>query len=516
MCSETNRYGETFDPLGAAARQYFGLSCLYPYQRLVMANILEAAEAAGAALRWPGEAASQPEAGEPDSSGPRDSPGRQIVILPTGAGKSLCFQLPAILLNGPTLVIYPLLSLMADQERRLLERNIPALVLRGGQSREEREALWARLRSGECRIIIANPEVLLSPPVFERLGSLGIVHLVIDEAHCVSEWGEQFRPSYLEIRRIISAAAGPSKQDGSGERRLPLITAFTATAGAPVLEKIERYIFGERGARRIAGNPDRNNISYAARGCILREPAVRDLLRVNSRPALVFCSSRLGTERLARYLRGELADQEIRFYHAGLSAAEKTAVENWFLPNSRGILVCTCAYGMGVDKADIRTVIHRDCPPSVEAYLQESGRAGRDRLQSKAILLWGPDDQAARRFPGERRRGLLDYARNTGVCRRTALLTLLRVEGGGESGGPECCDVCAGLTGGELREVPALQKFFRRNARRYTLAEAAALLSQNGHPGWSEEEADRALRQLLEAGAVRESKNPLWYRRLYA
>jgi ATP-dependent DNA helicase RecQ len=326
---------EESDLLTKAAKEHFGLSYLFPYQRLTITNILEAAAGVGE---------------------DRESLGRQIVILPTGAGKSLCFQLPAMLLPGPTLVLYPILSLMADQERRLKERGFSPVMLRGGQSVEEREEIWRRVKSGESPFIIANPEVLLTERTAPRLGELGISHLVIDEAHCVSEWGESFRPSYLRIGEIIEAVR--NRQPGEDPGRELLVTAFTATASAPVLEKIERHIFGGLGARRIIGNPDRSNIIYAARGSILKDLAVRDLLREYERPAIVFCSSRRRTERMAAFLRdrlstggppGELclADlprEEVRFYHAGLSREEKTAVENWFFASKRGILTATCAY----------------------------------------------------------------------------------------------------------------------------------------------------------------------------
>jgi ATP-dependent DNA helicase RecQ len=497
--------------LGRAARRLFGLSYLFPYQRLVTANILEAAAAKGFAIRWPGtndSATADSLAGEfSGENEDRESLGRQIVILPTGAGKSLCFQLPAMLLAGPTLVIYPLLSLMADQERRLRERGFAPVTLRGGQTREERAALWEKLRSGESRFIIANPEVLLTGAAADRLGETGIAHVVVDEAQCVSEWGESFRPAYLEIGKILEAVKGPG-----GVR--PLVTAFTATASAPVLEKIEKYIFGS-GARRIVGNPDRSNFSYAAQGCLLRDLAVRDLLRANRKPALVFCSSRPGTEKLARYLRNEFGGKEIQFYHAGLSRGEKTEAERRFFRSGEGILVSTCAYGMGVDKANIRTVIHRDCPPSVEAYLQESGRAGRDGQPSRAILLWGPDDERAmgRAKTGadrDRLAGLLSYARDISGCRREALLRLLNYEGPGDSPETACCDVCEGAARARTREEPALLDFFRRNRRRYTLAEAVRILSASGHVNWSDEEAERAVKLLLRDNKLRLLKNPLW------
>jgi ATP-dependent DNA helicase RecQ len=512
------------DPLGDAVKKLFGLSYLFPYQRLVAANLIEAAAAAGFPVRWPEDGA----AAEPDDAGGGPEGidlGRQIVILPTGAGKSLCFQLPAMLLEGPTLVIYPILSLMADQERRLRERGFEPALLRGGQDEAERSRIWERLAAGKSRFIIANPEVLLTERMLERLKTLGIIHIVIDEAHCVSEWGESFRPAYLRIQEIIAAAGSP------------LVTAFTATASAPVLEKIEQYVFGSP-ARRIIGNPDRSNIRYRAQGCILRDLAVRDLLAQNPLPAIVFCSSRPGTEKLSHYLMEEFREAgrpeaaEIRFYHAGLSREEKTAVETWFFDNPRGILVSTCAYGMGVDKADIRTVIHRDCPPSVEAYLQESGRAGRDGKPSEAILLWGPGDERRQnqdRPEAERQRmaALFAYARDEQHCRREALLRLLDYKGAGDSPETRCCDICereeaqprsemprkarGGINAaGGLREEAALLGFFRRNNRAFTMGEAAKILAEAEHIRWTEEDAKMAVRELIRMKKLTISRNLLW------
>jgi ATP-dependent DNA helicase RecQ len=533
----------TPDPLTGAVAQLFGLAYLFPYQRLVITNILEAAATAGLPVRWPedvrnrdpcraapemsADPAEEKTEGEAEPSDRGDS-GRQIVILPTGAGKSLCFQLPAMLLPGPTLVIYPILSLMADQERSLRERGFAPVILRGGQDGAERRRIWEKLASGESRFIIANPEVLLTAQVMGILGKLGIVHVVIDEAHCVSEWGESFRPAYLEIRRIIEAVGDPAAaQDTGSPGRLPLVTAFTATASAPVLEKIERHIFGNGGVRQIIGNPDRKNIAYAAQGCILRDLAIRDLLIKNPRPAIVFCASRRGTEKLARYLRNEAEDpgrpgaagamrgRDIRFYHAGLSREEKKIIEAWFFKSSQGVLVATCAYGMGVDKGDIRTVIHRDCPPSVEAYLQESGRAGRDGGPSRAILLWGPDDEEALKrakswADQQRLRALLHYGRNTLVCRRKALLGLLNYEGDGDSPEEECCDVCNGNVPELLREEGSLTAFFGKNRRVYTLNEALPVLTGGKRVLWSEDEARGAVNRLVRRGNIKRLKNILW------
>jgi len=508
---------EIKDPLGEAVKNLFNLSYLFPYQRLVMTNILEAAQAAGIPVKWPEQEAessagswAEELAAEPSD---REAMGRQIVILPTGAGKSLCFQLPAMLIEGLTLVIYPILSLMADQQRRLHERGFSPVIIRGGQSKEERDEIWEKLENGKSKFIIANPEVLLTVQIRQRLEKIRVTHIVIDEAHCVSEWGESFRPSYLEIGSIINSL------------NPPLVTAFTATASSPVLEKIKKYIFGDLEARQIVGNPDRPNISYSAKGCINRDLAVRDLLIKNARPAIVFCSSRPGTEKLARYLRFEFEEmgfgwhREIKFYHAGLSREEKADVEKWLLKNTEAVLCSTCAFGMGVDKADVRTVIHRDCAPSVEAYLQESGRAGRDGEQSNAILLWGPQDEAAlarAKTEAERARlsALLRYARDTNHCRRHSLLALLNYDAGGEVPEKLCCDVCEKKAEKTLCEEKTILDFFRRNKRRFTTDEAASVLAASKTIRWSEQDATQVISYLIKSGRLKKTGKFPWKNKL--
>jgi ATP-dependent DNA helicase RecQ len=234
----------------------------------------------------------------------------------------------------------------------------------------------------------------------------------------------------------------------------------------------------------------------------------------------VFCSSRNGTEKLARYLRNELEAEfswarEIRFYHAGLSRKEKTEVEHWFFKNPDAVLLATCAYGMGVDKADIRTVIHRDCPPSVEAYLQESGRAGRDGKASQAILLWGPDDTLAMKRAQKdadklRLEALFRYGRNTADCRREALLKLLNYEGNGETPESNCCDVCDHTASDKMRETESVLGFFRRNRRVYTTLEAIPVLARAESLHWSEEDVRGTIRGLLSTGQLKKLRHFPW------
>ena len=393
------------DPLCTAAEAHFGVTYLYPYQRLVIANTIDSLD------------------GEPR---------RQIVVLPTGSGKTLCFTLPAVIVEGLTVVVYPLLSLMADQLRRARDGGLSALTLQGGQPRGERDELWRRLGAGSVRLLLTNPEMLGRPEVMTRLAEIGIAHLVIDEAHCVSEWGETFRPAYLELGNAI-------------ERLSPhVVTAFTATASPIVLESVRQHLFGGFPAELVQGDPDRPNIDYSALPVVSKERALRSLFcgeAALERPAVVFCRSRAGTETVARMLIPHIGHRHVGAYHAGLSAEERAAVERWFFDSAEGVLAATCAYGMGVDKRNIRTVVHYELPASVEAFLQESGRAGRDGARSVSVALFARGD--ARRVLGddlraERARVMLRYA--GAACKREYLLEAL----GSTFGWCGGCDHCRG------------------------------------------------------------------------
>ncbi|MBP7495365.1 MAG: ATP-dependent DNA helicase RecQ [Spirochaetales bacterium] len=478
------------DPILEIGKTHFGIQYLFPYQRLALYNILASCGYFG---------------GEEEDQ----SVGDQIILLPTGAGKSLCFQIPAMLIPGLTVVVYPLLALMADQFRRLQEAKVPTAVLKGGQTREERTDLFQKLKSGRIKILLTNPESLSIPGTVQRLTDSQITHFVVDEAHCIVQWGETFRPSYLLLGEIR-------------EKLQPVVTtAFTATASPSVLQKIQEHLFSDSQPHIVAADPDRPNIQYSVLETLSKMQSLITLLekQVVERPVIVFTRSRKGAELLSLSLRRRLGEREIFFYHAGLSREEKKEIEEWFFQSKGGILTSTNAYGMGVDKANIHTVIHYEAPPSVEAYLQESGRAGRDKLPAQAILLVSELDKHA----------LDPFFRkyiDTEGCRRAFLYSALGAELESCSG----CDRCNGIQNKKPEGYKELEQFFRHNSRRYTQEEAVRLLSgirtyftrshlleKNRWFGllhtWDPEDLKEALDNLREKGLLKEGKW-LWKRML--
>ncbi|MDA3939837.1 MAG: DEAD/DEAH box helicase [Spirochaetia bacterium] len=324
------------DPLVSIAKQYFKIDYLFPYQRLVISNILEAAGAEGFTLK-PGI---NPVSGEYEVY---DTQKNQIVILPTGAGKSLCFMLPGVLLQGITLIVFPLLSLIADQARRLIEAGITPGILRGGQNKAERDRLWKGVEKGSVKFILTNPETILQANVISRLQNIAVSHIVIDEAHTVSEWGDSFRPVYLDLNKLTCAFEDLDNQ--------PVVTAFTATASEKILVRVREIVFPGKSPSLIAANPDRPNISYRLIHAISKNRQVIELLtetgeEIYDYPVLIFSRSRSGAELTARMLREQLGRDNIFFYHAGLSREEKTRIEEWFYASDDGILIATIAYGI--------------------------------------------------------------------------------------------------------------------------------------------------------------------------
>jgi ATP-dependent DNA helicase RecQ len=424
------------DEATLAAKEAFGIKFLFPWQRIVIANIMDAVRAGN---------------DEMEQSELNDSvcKGRQIVLLPTGAGKSLCFLTPALLLDGPTLVIYPLLALMSDQKRRMDAGHLEAVEFRGGQSAEEREENFRRINEG-AKIILANPEVLQNAGLLSRLCTCGIKHIAIDEAHCVSEWGDSFRPAYLTLGEMI--------------RKInpPVVTAFTATASFTVLQRVSEVLFGGE-AHIVRSDSDRPNIHYTVVNAYAKKRAAVRLALTEQKPMLIFCGTRKNAEDMARELSVCCGRGKVRFYHAGLSREEKKDTEKWFHGKTDAIMAVTCAYGMGVDKQDVRTVIHYAPPPNVESYIQEAGRAARDGKIGNAFLIWGPDD--SHRFSlypkGSRQRAVFDFAESQ-TCRRQVLLDALN----GEQAVCDGCDVCErGKPADFADDASFVQDFVLRNRK---------------------------------------------------
>lgn len=496
-----NQTAYAADPVTIAAQKLFRVPYLYPWQRLVIANILDVLRCC--------ETGSAP---EPEI----EAWAKQIVLLPTGAGKSLCFLLPAVIdrctAQGtpprPTIIIYPLLALMADQQRRLSELGIPYALLRGGQTPQEREEALRSIEHG-ARIIIANPEVLESPRLRKRLCRQRIIHAVIDEAHCAAEWGDTFRPSYLRVADTIRAL------------NIPVVSAFTATASPPVLTRIQEILFNGE-AHILHGDTDRPNIRYRVAHACNKTNAVLELTEQYKKPLLVFCRTRARAEHMAHLCAALHGAERVRFYHAGLSKEEKKAAERWFFESTDGIMAATCAYGLGVDKKDIRTVIHLDAPPAPEAYIQEAGRGGRDGSITTAVLVWSPQDtEQAAAADSKQQRVFSEYV-SGGTCRRTVLLAAMGETAGVCSG----CDVCDGDACSTAADAQRVQRFIRAHQGQYTLTQAAqqaarqlnAERQKNGLiPIWNEPDIKEVIQRLCMERRIAQKK--AWYEkelRLYA
>ena len=481
------------DPLNALATRHLGIAYLFPYQRLVISNLLEGRN--------------------------------QIVVLPTGSGKSVCFMFPAVVLEGVTLVVVPLLALLEDLYRRMTGAGLEVVVLRGGQSRAERLQALERIGTRRARLVLTTPEAALTERLLAGLvAAATIEHLVVDEAHCISQWGDTFRPTYLRLGELVEAL------------QPRVLTAFTATATPPVLRRMREVLFPAGGAHLVAGNPDRPNIRYAVAPTAAPLHRLTELVATCPRPLIMFARSRRGVEAACWQLRRRLPEVSCRFYHAGLNAAERKRLEQWYLDSDDGALMATSAYGMGVDKPNIRTVVHLELPESVEAYLQETGRAGRDGKPSQAILLaYQPHGGAVsagsapvpRPAEGQRQLALHSYAADVATCRRAQLLRFFRRDEVECSG----CDVCdrhvARLPPAERRLLQVL----RRGSRRYTLRQwrhilrggQSQVIERDGLrrvPGfglladWHPEEVQEACAALVAASLARVPARGPWRGRL--
>ncbi len=360
-----------------------------------------------------------------------------VVLMPTGGGKSLCFQIPALALEGLTVVVSPLIALMKDQVQALQANGIAAAFINSSLNLNEEREIDERLENGELKLLYLSPERLFAPNVLEWLARLNVKLFAIDEAHCISSWGHSFRPEYKRLSAI--------------KQRFPnvRVIALTATADRAVRGDIAQHL-GMRNERMFVSSFDRPNLSLAVLPGVDRWKAIeRIMARHAGKCGIIYCGSRDATEKLAAKLQkiGVRAD----YYHAGRTAEDRNEVQDEFISGKLHVICATIAFGMGIDKSDVRFVIHYNLPGNLESYYQEIGRAGRDGQPGETILFYSYADVQGQMYHIEKVEDaqykkiltaklerMKEYA-EAQVCRRTILLSYFS-----ETTAEPCgnCDVC--------------------------------------------------------------------------
>lgn len=364
-----------------------------------------------------------------------------LAIMPTGGGKSLCYQIPALIFKGITIVVSPLISLMQDQVSSLKENGVPAEFLNSSLEFSEYLETVKKLKDGEIKIVYVSPEGLASDKmmgIFHEC-SMPINCITIDEAHCVSEWGHDFRPDYLSISNV--------RKHFPNAVCLALTATATASVQQDIIKNLQLYrptVFTASFNRKnifLEVKPKKNALSQV----------IERIEKHKDESGIIYCFSRKSVDELTMKLRNE--GYSVLNYHAGLSDIQRTKNQNLFIKDKVRIIVATVAFGMGINKPNVRFVIHYDMAKSLEEYYQEIGRAGRDGLESHALLLYSPGDIHKIRFffneaadPEKSERllqGMINYAKAR-TCRRRALLSYFGENfSGADTSADECCDICA-------------------------------------------------------------------------
>ena len=380
-----------------------------------------------------------------------------LAILPTGGGKSICFQVPAMMSDGLALVITPLIALMKDQVQNLQDRGIKAIAIHAGMTRREVDTALNNAAYGDCKFLYVSPERLGTPLFQSYLSELEINYIVVDEAHCISQWGYDFRPDYLQIGELRKSIPAP-------------VIALTATATPKVVDDIAARLSPDQekpSFNILRGGFERPNLSYIVRECRDKAGQLLDICRGVSGSGIVYLRSRRRCEEVAALLKAE--NISASFYHAGLGTKSRTERQEAWKKGEIRVMVCTNAFGMGIDKPDVRFVVHWEPTDSLESYFQEAGRAGRDGLRSYAVLLWNASDLSHLRQMLDSSFPPLDYIED--IYQKIHIFNNIIYETG--EGFTVKFDLEAFCKQYKLRPSQV------RNALRY--------LSQSGHLSWNED-----------------------------